>query len=236
MKRTITFLFLFLFAISTYSQTTYWTAYNVEVAPGAEANVANAIDKYMNSEVGKTMPAMYFRASIFANSETKYTHQFVFLTQDKSVLGKMYSGILQQTNEFQLLGSVMGPNTSHAGSYLGKSLYSIGNVGGRYTTIVSMGVSDPGTYLAAFKKMTVAINAQFGDDISASLHQVLSGNEEGVSHLAVVSAPSFDMLLDFWDKFYATNAFMEFNKVATNVRKVVANTSVITLKEYNMPK
>lgn len=235
MKKITSLLAAMLFVSVLISQTTYWTAYNMEVNPGQEQNVVNAIDNFMASDVGKTMPSMFLRASLFSNSETSFTHQVVFLTEDISVIGKMYSGILQQTKDFQLMGSVLGASTKDQGSYLGKSLFRIGSITGNFTTIIAMNVDDPVTYFSAFKKMAEGVNAQWGDEIGASLHQVLSGNEEDVTHLAVVSAPDFEKLLSFWDKFYTTSYFKEFNSVVKDIREVISNQTVVTMNRYNMP-
>lgn len=225
-----------LYVCLLFSQTTYWTAYNMKVESGQEEKLVNALDRFMASDVGKTLPTAYLRGRMFSNSETDFTHQIVFLTQDISVMGKMYSGLLQQDKDFQLMGSVMSSITENAGSYLGKSLFSIGSTTGNFSTIISLDVDDPAAYLPAFKKMSEGVNSEWGDEISASLHQVLSGNEEDVSHIAVVSAPNFEKLLSFWDKFYATPYFKEFNSVAKDIREVVSNLTLVTMKRYNMPE
>ena len=57
-----------------------------------------------------------------AGSNNEWTHRVSFGTQDKKLLAKMYSGILNQSKDFALFGNTMDRTTEGKGSYLGKSL------------------------------------------------------------------------------------------------------------------
>jgi hypothetical protein len=214
----------------------YWTAYNLKVNGGDQAQVVAAIDKFMASETGKAMPTASLVSKLFSSSEQEYTHQIVFGTTDKAAFGKMYSGILNQSTDFQLLGAALS-NTSHnVGSYLGKSLDASAGSNGNYTTYVSLGVSDPATYLAEFKKLAAAVKSNWGGKVGMALHQFLSGNEAGVSHIVVVDAPDFETLLDFSDKIYSSAYFNDFNMKVKGIRSTVSNSSNVIVKRYNVPQ
>jgi len=221
------------FAVS--SQTVYWSVYNLKVKNGDDAKVVNAIDKFMSTETGKAMPTATLTGKLFGSSAQEHTHQIIFASTDKAAFGKMYSGELQQTADFQLLGSSLDPSSKNVGAYLGKSLdYSAGG-NGNYRTTVSLSVSDPVTYLAEFQKFAAAVKAHWDGKVGIALHRFLSGSEAGVSHVAVIDAPDFETLLDFSDKVYESSFFGEFNMKVKDIRTPVANSSNVVLRRYNVP-
>ena len=235
MKKFVTLLLALCLASAGFAQTVYWSVYNLKVKNGHEAHVVNAIDKFMNSEAGKSMPTMVLTSKLFSSSEQDFTHQVIFSSPDKAVFGKMYSGILQQTADFQLLSASLDPSSKNVGSYLGKSL-DVTNAGnGNYRTVVSLSVSDPATYLAEYKKFAAAIKAHWAGKVGIALHQVLSGNERDVTHVAVVDAPDFETLLDFSDQVYDSSFFRDFNRKVKDIRSTVSNSSTLILNSYNLP-
>lgn len=236
MKILITTLIALFITSAAFTQTVFWTAYNIKVNNGDDAKVFNAIDKFMESETGKTIPSATFSSKLFSSSEQEYTHQLVFGTTDKAAFGKMYSGILNLSTDFQLLGTQLDPSSHNVGSYLGKSLDNSDGASGNYTSYISLGVSDPATYLAEFKKFSAAVKANWSGKVGISLHQFLSGNEVGVSHIAVVDAVDFETLLDFTDKIYSTSYFLDFNNKVKGIRAVVSNSSNVVVKRYNVPQ
>ncbi len=236
MKRLVFTLLALCIAFAGFAQTMYWTAYNMKVKNGDDAKVLSAIDNFMNSETGKTMPPAALTSKLFSNSEQDFTHQVIFISPDKTSFGKMYSGTLQQSADFQLLGATLDHSTSNVGSYLGKSVDMSAASNGNYNTVVSLSVTDPATYISEFKKFAAAIKAQWGGKVGIALHRVLSGNEEGVTHIAVIDAPDFETLLDFSDQVYSSSFFASFNMKVKDIRSPVSNFSTVTLKRYNAPE
>ncbi len=236
MKRILFTLLALCIAYAGFSQTMYWAVYNMKVNNGAEAKVLSAIDKYMMSETGKSMPTTAVNAKLFGSSEQEFTHQVIFSTLDKAVLGKLYSGMLQQKADFQLLGATLDEGTTGVGSYLGKSIDMTAASLGNYNMAVSLSISDPATYAAAYKTFAAAIKTKWGGKVGIALHRVLSGNEEHVTHVVVADAPDFVTLLDFSDQLYGSSFFADFNMKVKDIRSPISNFSTVTLKRYNMPE
>ena len=61
-----------------FSQTMYWAVYNMKVNNGAESKVLTAIDKYMMSETGKSVPTAAVTAKLFGSSEKEFSYQVIF--------------------------------------------------------------------------------------------------------------------------------------------------------------
>ena len=230
----ITFLALVM-SFQVMAQDFFWTVYNFKVKNGDDAKVLNAIDKFMESETGKAMPPAILTSKLFGSTQADFTHHLAFFTDDKAVFGKMYSGVLQQSADFQLMGSELDPSIKNGGSYLGKSVETSFGSQGNYRTLISLSVTDPVTYLSEFKKFASTITTQWEGKIGMVLHRFLSGSEPGVTHIAVISAPDFETLLDFSDKIYESKEFSEFNKNVRDIRSPIANNSDVVVRRYNLP-
>ena len=147
----------------------------------------------------------------------------------------MYSGVLQQTSDFQLMSSSMDQGSSNVGSYLGKSLHSTPPAQNNYGGAISLSVSDPASYLAAFKTFSSEIHAKWAGKLDMSLHQFISGQERGVSHIVVFNTATFEDYLRFTDEIYLSQTFKNFNAKVKDIRKLDSNTSSVTLARYNVP-
>ena len=116
------------------------------------------------------MPTTIVSAFLFANSEQKATHRMAFLSEKKAVFGKMYSGILQQISDFQLVTSSMDQGSSNVGSYLGKSLHATPPAQNNYAVAISLSVLDPVAYLAAFKTFSAEVLEKWEGKLDMLLH------------------------------------------------------------------
>ncbi len=122
-------------------------------------------------------------------------------------------------------------------SYLGKSLITgTPNPAHVVSTIFEMSISDPTTYAAAFTTFRNAILAKSGGKMSMDLHQFLSGNEPGATHVVVVSTASVSDMLDMTDLIYSSSDFATYAAKVKDIRKVLRTFTMVTAKMYNMPE
>jgi hypothetical protein len=216
------------------SQTTYWSVYDFEVKPGQEDDVVTAFDRFFATETGKSLPSSALSASMFTNSETKFSHRLVFWSQDKKEFGKMYSGMLQQSTDMALLGMTLDQSIKPVASYLGKSLISEPVPGNNYRTLYELSVSDPATYAAAFSEMRTALIKKSGGRLGLDLHQFISGAEPGATHVVVTTAASMEELLEFTDMVFASAEFKKFAAKVKDIRKVQNIVTTFRAKMYNV--
>ncbi len=215
----------------------YWAVYHFEVKPGHESEVVSAMDRFFASETGKQLPPANLGARLFGSSKDKFTHDIVFYSTDKSVLGKMYSGMLTTSKDMMLLDATFNRSIKGVASYLGKSLITgTPNPAHVVSTIFEMSISDPTTYAAAFTTFRNAILAKSGGKMSMDLHQFLSGNEPGATHVVVVSTASVSDMLDMTDLIYSSSDFATYAAKVKDIRKVLRTFTMVTAKMYNMPE
>ncbi len=221
---------------SGFSQTIYWSVYHFEVKPGDDAAVVAAFDKFFNSETGKKLPYVALSSNMFSSSKDKWSHELLFATPSTEEFGKMYSGMLQESLDFALLGHSMDRSITGVASYLGKSVITEPRPGNNYATVYELSVSDPAKYAAAFTKMRDGLMPRSGGKMGLDLHQFISGNEVGATHVAVATAPSFKELLDFTDLVFSSEEFKTFSEEVKDIRKVLRVFTTYTMKEYNVPE
>lgn len=235
MKKLILTLFISSLSCFLIGQNAYWTVYDMYVENGHENEVIGAIDKFMKTDAGKSMPALSVSVMLFAPSDIKTTHRLAFISPDKAIMAKMYTGVLQQTTDFQLMESTLNSSWHNVGAYLGKSLYSTPLPTDNYETVIGLHVTDPGKYLAAFKKFSDGVHAKYDGKIGMSLHQFYSGQESGMTHVVVVATDTFENLLGFTDEIYQSDLFKALQAEVKDIRKVLTNTTSATLARYNQP-
>ena len=223
-----------LFATVTIGQSNFWSVYNFKVDAGDEAKVLSALDDFFTSNTGKALPPATINGLMFGNSDQDFTHQVIFFAPINADFTNMYSGYLASEESFILLTSILDRYSSSAGSYLGKALDISPNPNARYSQQIMLSISDPATYLKEFKIFKAGVAKQW-PQVTLDLHQFLSGGESGVSHVAVIHAPSFEMMMDFADKIYTTPGFQNFASKVSGIRKLVNNNSMVTIKNYNQP-
>ncbi len=236
MKRILVFTLALLFASIGIAQDMYWAVYHFEVKPGHDAEVSAAFDKFFTSETGKKMPYAALSSNMFSSSSDKWTHEILFATPSTEQFGQMYSGMLQQSLDYALLSQSMDKSIKGVASYLGKMLIGEPIPGNNYATVYELSVSDPATYAAAFTKMRDGLMAKTGGKMGLDLHQFISGNEVGATHVAVATAPSFKDLLDFTDTVFSSEEFATFAKEVKDIRKVMRVFTTFTIKEWNIPE
>jgi hypothetical protein len=219
MKSTITFIALF-FSVVVFGQNPYWVVYDFEVHPDHEASVVNSFNQFFSSETGKMLPSASLSVSMFANSETKFTHRMAFWSDDAKELGKLYSNEMRGATDAQLMFSQTSKHLKPTASYLGKALIWAPNTF-NYSTVYVLGVSDPATYAAAFSEMRDAMMTASGGKLGLDLHVINSGNEPGATHAVVASAASFEDLLTITDMVFSSDAFKTFARKVKDIRTIL---------------
>ena len=236
MKRFFTTI-LALFVLSFgFGQDMYWSVYHFTVKSGDEEAVVQAVDKFFDSETGKKLPPAAFGAAMFTNSSSKWTHEVRFAAPTSDGLAQMYSGFLQASTDFAILDHTFSNSTKPVASYLGARL--LGNYVPKayFATVYELGVSDPAAYGAAFKTLYDEVLAMTDGGLSLSLHQVISGNEPGATHVVVAAAKSLDALLSYQNKIGQSAAWGKFVPVARANSEVLRQFTTVTFKEYNLPE
>lgn len=208
----------------------------MDVQGGHSGDIASAIDTYMKTPDGKRMPQMAMSEIIFASSEEKASHRVAFFSPDKTLFQKMYSGEMQQKADFQLMTTTLDAYSANVGAYYGKSLYYTQGESDNYEVVLELSVSDPAAYLAAFKPFADAIHAKWGGKVGIALHQFLSGQEPGVSHVVVINTPDFATYMTVFDEVNISDFYKTFYNKVKDMRKLVSNSSSVTFARYNTPE
>lgn len=232
MRKTITFLALFL-STFIYSQSPYWAVYDFEVHPDDQSSVINSFNQFFGSETGKTMPSASLNVSMFANSQTTFTHRVVFWSDDAKAMGKLYTPEMQSSKDAQILFSNLNKYIKPVAAYLGKALI-FGESQNPYSTVYVMGVKDPAAYAEAFSQMRNTLIAESGGRLGLDLHQITSGNEPGATHAVVASAPSFPELLELTDMVFSSNAYKTFAGKVKDNREILNRFSLYRALMYNV--
>jgi hypothetical protein len=232
MRKTITFIALF-FTSFIYGQNLYWAVYDFEVNPDDQTAVINSFNQFFGSETGKMMPSASLSGTMFANSETTFTHRVAFWSADANELGKLYSPNMQNDTDAQLLFSNINKHIKPVASYLGKGLIVEPNEH-QYSTTFVLNVKDPAAYAAAFTEMRTSVMAASGGRLGLDLHQIISGNEPGTTHAVVASAPSFPELLELTDMVFASDAFKTFAAKVKDIREVTNTFSLFRALMFNV--
>jgi hypothetical protein len=233
MKSLYFFLALFLFSLSSQAQTSYWSSYTLDVKPDMAESVIDALKTFFETETGKTMPAVSVHATMFKPAGMKGTHTVIFGSSDKSHFSSLYSGKYNQDTDWQLLGEKINSGAKGVGSILGKTLVPNNAPGNFVATVYRMAVSDPATYAEAFVQLRADITEMYGGKMGMHLHQVLSGSSDGVTHVAVINAPTFEDMLTFNDEVWGSEAFANFNAKVKDIRKVVTTHTNFIIAQYN---
>lgn len=232
MRKTITFIALF-FTSLIYGQSPYWVVYDFEVHPDEQSSVITSFNQFFGSETGKMMPSASLSGTMFANSETTFTHRVAFWSVDANELGKLYGPNMQSSTDAQLLFSNLNKHIKPVASYLGKALIFEPNQN-QYSTAYVLSVNDPAAYAAAFAEMRTSVIAASGGRLGLDLHQILSGNEPGTTHAVVASAPSFPELLELTDMVFASDAFKTFAGKVKDIREVTNTFSLFQALMFNV--
>ena len=235
MKSLFTTVLICVIASLGYAQSMYWSVYHFEVKPGFDEEVVNAFDRFFDSETGKSMPYAALGSALFSSSKDDWSHQVIFASPNKADLAKMYSGMLQQSKDYALFGSSLDRSIEGVAAYLGKSILGEDIPENSYSTIYELSVSDPATYVEAFSDLRDAIIDKSDGKLGVVLHQFISGNEHGATHVAVISAPSFQAMLDYTDLIFSSQEMATFAVKVKDIRKRLRTFTTFRMKEYNVP-
>lgn len=213
----------------------YWTVYQFETKPGQSDDVAAAFEKFFTSETGKKMPYVSLSENLFSSSTDKFSHTLLFATDSKAAFGEMYSGHLNSSADFNLLGMTLDVSINPVASYLGRSMVMGPDTDNPYSTVYELSITDAEAYAAAFSKFRTAILAETGDEMGLDLHTFLSGAEQGATHVAVASAPNFKDLLDFTEITFSSQAYKDFNEAVKDIREIRRVWTSVRTHEWNEP-
>ena len=226
--------FLALFFVSTQSlfAAGYIATYSFTVSNPSE--YVKALDELMDSDWGKSFPAVVNLHQYVFNGYDDATHIVVLNYEDTESLGKgtksfsdpIFQAHLEQT------ASLIEPVEQS----LNMKLISGGNYdaeNNQVYTIYRMKVNDAASYAKAYSKVTKAQEEAGNVAGSYGLRAQMGGSVNYYTHYAYTSAGSMTEAMQSAETLYSSDSFAEFSKEVDGNREI-RNISIIqTVKTYN---
>ena len=218
-----------LLATGIFSQTVYWNCVSIDV--NDPELLVQAMDQFMASESGKTMPTTSLSEFVHKSTTLNATHQICLISEDPAAI----DNIVEQkfTNvEAQVFGLVWEDEVKMVANVLGQALiFDPTRVGGAYSNIYSLDVADAATFGAAFKTLTEAF-----PDVTIELHEAIAGAEDHVTHYAVSRADGLSSWMGHRNTIGASKAWADFVAQVDGKSETISSISVRLLKTYNQPE
>ena len=224
LRRITTALFLFLLSVGSFADDHMTEATPVGAVYWLEVNdpesFVTSLKKYWTSETGQANPGYAIVREVLSAGESDATHTVavVYPSYDawdegnalnsKSEAAAAFQREVQKSVEVRRTG--MFEFTGHS---FGDA--EIGNAPAT-TLLYELSVSDPGSYVDAFKEFT---EAQPSASLAA-LYSLTATGDSGVTHVLTVSAGSLGSVMKNLRDDQSGEAFMAFQKKVSGVRKV----------------
>lgn len=228
MKNLLLCAFFLLSVTGIFGQNIYWNCYSIKV-DDSEGLVA-AMDQFMATEKGKSMP--FTSLSQFVNRSTtlQASHQLCFLSDDPADFDNMQQKFTNA--EAQVLGMVWDEEVDIVASVLGQPLiFDPTKVGGVYSNIYSLKVTDAPAFATAFKTLTEAF-----PNMTIELHEAIAGAEDHVTHYAVSRADGLANWIKNRNAIGPSKAWADFVSQVKGKSETISSFSVRLLKSYNAPE
>ena len=227
MKYSLLILMILMTFSSAFAQNYYWNCLTIDVDD--ESRLANAMDLFMATDKGKSMPIVSLSSIENMNSNLNATHQLCVVTENPGDLDNMDSYFANA--EAMVLYEAWEDEVKVRSSILGRSLYA--NATGNsnvFSTVFSISVSDPAKFATAFKAFSASL-----PDVHLELHGAISGAENYVSHYVVARAKNLAEWIATDERVNSSEEFATFAQNAAGSFQVVNVTSMRELKSYNAP-
>lgn len=226
---------ILLFTISILSFTqlnaqdkSYWACMLVTVDNMGQSQFVEALDNFMNSEVGKQMPFTVALFEIaFTNGDLSSTHQLCFVGPNASSFASWGSGpppsiegmaLFMAINEYVEFDQVI------LGSPL---IFDPSNLDNGFSVVWAMSVSDPAKYANAFVEFNNSTTGTF------ELHEAVIGSQKGVTHYFVARQTNLGTWLQAREEVFESGAVAKFQAASAGNAEILFNTGFNLVKQYN---
>lgn len=233
MKKTFFLLSILFLSFQSFSQQVYWQCSNVII--DNPSSFLSVWDDFMSTEVGKSMSANAIFQFSNSSSEFGATHQICWFSEDAADLDANF----QQFMNSKMMNSsavweTWNENVKVEANVLGQSL--IADPAGfdlNFAMVYLIKVEDPASYAAAFIKMKKAFDDTDREGV-IELHEMLAGQESGVTHEVIVRSPNMKEWIEGRNEFTTSKAFQEFISSTRSYSEILHVLSGQPLKFYNI--
>tara|TARA_Y100001954_G_scaffold169498_1_gene180127 strand:- start:323 stop:895 length:573 start_codon:yes stop_codon:yes gene_type:complete len=188
----------------------------------------------MESDWGKSFPAVVTLNQYVFNGYDDATHSVVLNYEDTESLGKgteafsspVFQKFLANTSEF----------AEPVEQSLNMKLISGGNYepeNNQVYTVYRMKVDDPAAYAKAYSKVTKAQEDAGNVAGSYGLRAQVGGSVNYYTHYAFTSAGSMTEAMQSTETLYSSDSFAEFSKEVDGNREIRNISIISTVKAYN---
>lgn len=235
MKKSILFTLFMFISVSMFSQEKgYWICYNFSVEKESDANeLVTAMDSLFAADEMSQMPYSVFLFDMeFASSTNNFTHQICFVAPNADYFKGWGSGPgdFAENNLVQkIFESVATPFSSILGSPL---IFDPSNPGNYdYSNIWSFKVNDVPKF-AALASDFIAANSNNFDGV-IELHEMISGAEDGVTHIMVARSNNLGDWLRGREAVFANPKSQDWFLKSSKYSDMISSFSGTRLRAYS---
>ncbi len=226
----ITLALLFITTSSIQAQEkSYWACMAVTVDNWGQSPFVEALDNFMNSDVGQMMPYTVTLSEVaFTNGDTSSTHQLCFIGENAASFASWGSGpppSLEGLALFMTIDEYVEFDQIILGSPL---IFDPTNLSNGFTVVWAMDVNDPATYANAFVEFNNATTGTF------ELHEAIIGAQEGVTHYFVARQSDLGAWLEGREAVFESGAAAQFQSEASDSFDILFNIGFNLIKSYNV--
>ena len=210
----------------------YIATYSFKVLNPSE--YVEALDELMESDWGKSFPAVVNLHQYVFNGYDDATHIVVLHYEETESLGKgteSFSDPVFQDHLAKTANLIEPVEQS-----LNMKIISGGNYepeNNQVYTIYRMEVDDPSSYAKAYAKVTKAQEDAGNVAGSYGLRAQMGGSVNYYTHYAFTSAGSMTEAMNGAETLYSSDSFAEFSKEVDGNRKIKNISIISTVKAYN---
>lgn len=223
---------------SSLSFSATWSVYEVQVGDTDVPAVAAALDKFMRSEVGKSMPgAVHLNATLFGGT-SRATHAFVLLFPDLATQLDWQASV-PETKAGQEFAAAMEAVASPVASWTNSMIKSWGTPSNKdlFYQVTRFFTSDPLAVLAAQEKlMSDPSMAEFPGQVGLS--QTAIGNRMGAdgaysTHVFTVGFESIKEMEDWGNYLNTQPAWAEYLRTMSGIATFMGTELVTSAARYD---
>ena len=210
------------------AQKSYWACMGVTVDNWGQQQFVEAMDNFMNSEAGKSMPYTVTLSEIsFTNGDFDSTHQLCFIGQSADAFANWTSGP-PPTIEGLALFVPIDKYVEFDQIILGSPLvFNPENLANNFSVVWAMNVSDPAKFVNAFSEFNQNLNGGF------ELHEAIIGAQKGVTHYLVARQTNLAEWLKGREGVLNSGAGAQFQSSSQGAVDIMFNVGLNLIKSYN---
>lgn len=195
---------------SSFAQTS-WINYEFTVSPDKQEAFIGALNTFMTSETGKTLPMAFLTENTLGKQE-ECTHHVSFICEDPDQAGKLLDPTNWENGDYQKMGEAMTtlgtlPRRSFSGMPIVQSSQKPNN---GFQMIYAMNVpfSSQMDVATAFGEVVEKIQPLLDENnMELSLHQHIGGDDRNVTHWALESHKDYASMLKAQQKLMQSPEF-----------------------------